>query len=211
MASGIYGNNSHRKLNVDEFRGFTLSDNLAPLIFINSNDSKSAQIFTLAHELAHVWLGHSGISNPEPSFNYSLAETEKWCNRVAAELLVPAESLKQQVNSRADITVEYLIKLSNIFNVSSLVMLISIYHLKLINKNFYNLLWKRLAPNINKNVKMDAKNTGSDFFILQQFKLGNNFLNALLDDVLRGETMYLEAAQLVSVRKVQSIINLINR
>lgn len=93
VINGIVGNNTHRKLNVEEFRGVALSDEYAPLIFINGADAKSAQMFTLVHELAHIWLGESALTDTgvisQPSENI-----ESWCDRAAAEFLVPARELK---------------------------------------------------------------------------------------------------------------------
>src|SRR5690606_27716606 len=86
MRSGMVGNNTVRKLNVREFRGFALTDEFAPVIFVNTSDCPEARLFTLIHELAHIWLGQSGISDSEPTNHH---QTEQLCNAVAAEFLVP--------------------------------------------------------------------------------------------------------------------------
>lgn len=94
VINGVVGNNTSRKLDVQEFRGFALTDPYAPLIFVNGADAKSAQMFTLAHELAHVWLGREGegISGFEGIFPGN-QRVEKFCDRAAAEFLVPAAEL----------------------------------------------------------------------------------------------------------------------
>lgn len=90
MRSAIVGHDTHRKLDVGEFRGFALSDTIAPVVFINDADAKAAQVFTLAHELVHIWIGADGVSDRRPNLQKeSINKIEVFCDKVAAELLVP--------------------------------------------------------------------------------------------------------------------------
>ncbi|RPJ05798.1 MAG: ImmA/IrrE family metallo-endopeptidase [Spirochaetaceae bacterium] len=89
--NGMVGNNTHRSLSVDEFKGFAISDPVAPAIFINAKDYITSRVFTCAHEIAHLWIGESGISNLEEgisSENIDM-EIEKICDKIAVEVLVP--------------------------------------------------------------------------------------------------------------------------
>src|SRR3979409_1217383 len=100
MCSGVVLNNNYRPVDPDEFRGFALADPLAPLVFVNGADTKAAQMFTLAHELAHVWLGHAAFSDVASTSSPSHA-VEIWCNRVAAELLVPLAIFREEYQPAA--------------------------------------------------------------------------------------------------------------
>ena len=121
MVSGVVGSNSRTQSRPTEFRGFALADPTAPLIFINGKDTKAAQMFTLAHELAHLWLGSSGVSDAE-ALEIGGQETERWCNRVGAELLVPLHLLQADYSARAPLSDE-LNRLARHFKVSTLVIL----------------------------------------------------------------------------------------
>ncbi|MBU1370067.1 MAG: ImmA/IrrE family metallo-endopeptidase, partial [Bacteroidetes bacterium] len=87
--NGIVENNTHRPIPVDECRGFVLVDEYAPFMFVNNSDFKSAQMFTIVHELAHIWTGHSAgfdFRRLQPASD----PIEILCDKVAAEFLVPA-------------------------------------------------------------------------------------------------------------------------
>jgi Zn-dependent peptidase ImmA (M78 family) len=91
MRNSIVAGNTHRGVSPAEFRGFAVSDKLAPLVYINSSDSRAAQIFTLVHELAHLWIGQTGISNEPVAEIISNNTIENKCNQIATEVLVPRQ------------------------------------------------------------------------------------------------------------------------
>jgi len=103
MRNGVVGNNTHRKLDVGEFRGFVLIDAYAPLIFVNAADTRAAQMFTLAHEIAHVWLGQSGVEKAEVGARDA---TERFCNQVAAEVLIPMSDFRAQWRTSSEALAE---------------------------------------------------------------------------------------------------------
>lgn len=86
MISGIVGSDTHRKLRPQEFRGFALADDYAPLVFINGSDGKANQVFTLAHEMAHLWLGEPALCGLETPDGRG-GEIERWCEGAALELV----------------------------------------------------------------------------------------------------------------------------
>ena len=124
MRSGIVANNTHRSLEVHEFRGFAICDDIAPLVFINGKDAKAAQIFTLVHEIAHLWIGKSGISNislDQPASAHQ-KDFERVSNAVSAEVLIPEESfLKMWQEGERDLE-ESANDLATFFRVSTVVV-----------------------------------------------------------------------------------------
>ena len=155
MVSSIVGSNSHRKLRVEEFRGFALADDLAPLVFINGADSKAAQMFTLAHELAHLWLGESGISNTEAG-RLPEQRTELWCNAVAAELLMPMQATREAYRSDQPLADE-ITRLARLFKVSTLVALRRLFDAGFIDKTE---LWQQYREEVTRLRNFSQRSSG---------------------------------------------------
>ncbi len=201
MASGIVGNNTRRKLDPDEFRGFALVDSYAPLVFINSADSRSAQMFTLAHELAHVWLGQSALSNPDLQ-PQPLDTVECWCDEAAAELLVPREQLLDSKPSTED-PLHAAQELAKTFKVSTLVCLRRLYDTGLLPRAAFQ---RAFGEEIARLRRLETKGKGGgDFFNTLQTRVGAPFARALLTSALEGTTLYTEAFRLLGIRKMSTL------
>jgi Zn-dependent peptidase ImmA (M78 family) len=196
MVSGVVGSNNRRKLDPQEFRGFALSDDLAPLVFINGADTKAAQMFTLAHELAHIWIAQSALSDAGVS-TLPDRETERWCNQVAAEFLVPMEMFKQQFNRHADLRDE-LDRLARQFKVSTLVVLRRMHDAGALETDRY---WAAFQEEL-KRLKKAAKGSGGDFYLTLGARVGKRFARALVISTMEGRSSFSEALRLLSFRKM---------
>jgi len=137
MQSGV-GANTRRALSVAEFRGFAVVDRFAPLVFINGKDAATARIFTLIHELAHIWIGQSGISNPEPRSKPTEQpnQIEAFCNQVAAEVLVPKLGIIKRWNVNLTLS-ENVQQIARYYRVSRFVVARQAYEQDLIIKQAY--------------------------------------------------------------------------
>ena len=198
MRSGIVGNNTHRKLSVEEFRGFTLCDDYAPLIFINSADSKSAKMFTLAHELTHIWLGLSGISNPTVIAENGQS-VERFCNAVAAEVLIPLADVRTAWQANEDLD-EAVTHLANRFKVSRLVAIRRAHDAGLISRDEMQETYDAEV----EHLAAIARGGGGDYYRTQGSRLGHSFLTALILSALEGKTLYRDAFRLLGVTKYET-------
>lgn len=197
MVSSVVGSNSHRKLDVGEFRGFALADDLAPLIFLNGADSKAAQMFTLAHELAHLWLGASGVSNAQAG-HVPEQHTERWCNQVAAELLMPMEELLAVHQSNAPIPDE-IQRLAREFKVSTLVALRRLFDAGCITQAA---LWQHYREEQDRlRALKDRSSGGGDFYRSLGARTSKRFSRAIVASTLEGLTSFPDAFRMLGVRK----------
>lgn len=196
MRSGIVGSNTHRPLLVDEFRGFAISEKLAPLVFINGKDAKAAQIFTYAHELAHLWLGESGISNISLGVEDSHVsnKVEKFCNQVAVELLVPESQFLENWDLIQDIE-ENSDRLARYFRVSTVVIARRALNLNLIDWAGY---WNFYESQRDKwtRAREDSEG-GGDFYRTLKTRNGVRFSRAVLSSAYEGKLLFREAAALL--------------
>lgn len=198
MASSVVGSNSHRHLDVGEFRGFVLADDLAPLIFLNGADSKSAQMFTLGHELAHLWLGTSGVTDTQAG-QVPTQRTERWCNRVAAEFLMPLQALRSTYQSDTTIADE-IQRLARLFKVSTLVALRRLFDAGYIDQAT---LWRQYRQEEARlrELKERRQASGGDPYRTIPARASKRFARAIVSSALEGMTSFSEANRLLGVRK----------
>jgi len=202
MVNGVVGNNNWRKLDPYEFRGFALVDDLSPLVFINGSDTKSAQMFTLAHELAHIWLGQSALSDAQVA-QITGNKIERWCNLVAAELLVPLIVLQNEYQKSKPLFDE-VNRLARHFKVSTLVILRRIYDAGGLNEKQF---WKAYNEELDRLLKLPS-GTGGNFYLTQTARVSKRFASALIANTLEGQTLYRDAFRMLGFSKLETFRDL---
>lgn len=183
-----------RPLRVEEFRGFALADDYAPLIFINHADAPGPRLFTLMHELAHLWIGVSGVSDLNTSAE---KESEQFCNAVAAELLVPETEFKKNWIMDAEDWKEQLPGLAAHFYVSQWVIARRALTFGYITQNAY-----QQFINAEKRAfqAREKQGRGPSYYVTKQSQVSKNFTQALVNDALNGNTPLREAANLMQMK-----------
>ena len=185
--NGVVGNNTHRPLKVSECRGFALVNEKAPYIFVNSADSKSAQLFTLIHEAAHLMLGISAGHAGSEVLNHEA--TENYCDRVAAEFLVPASVLREIWNNDT----KYV---SRRFKTSELVVARRAHDLSLMSDAAYKSFWLMYNQRLNVTKK---KSSGGSFYLTSVKRVGRNFAIHVRNAVNNRQLSYTEAYRLTGL------------
>ena len=194
--NGVVGNNAYRKLDPNEFQGFALVDEYAPLVFVNSADFLAAQMFTLAHELAHLFIAQSGISNLE-DIQPTSDETEQFCNKAAAEFLIPEEELHTLWPSARRTNDPYQ-TIARKFKVSSLVAARRALDLDLVDKDAFLLFYNRRVEWWRRDQKRQG--SGGNFWNTQKWRIGPRFSSAIVRAVGEGRLSYREAYNLTGLK-----------
>ena len=184
--SSVVNFDTHRPIPVKLCRGFCLIDDFAPFIFVNSSDSKNAQLFTLAHELAHIFISFSagfGDFGAEEITN----DREKLCDKVAAEFLVPEYLLLEKSKSSTDE------ELCAFFKVSNIVILRRKLDCGLISRDIFFKEYNKLSA------YKRSGGSGGDFYKSARNRIGEKFIRCLSNAIIERKITPLEAYRLAGV------------
>jgi Zn-dependent peptidase ImmA (M78 family) len=201
MRSSYAGSATTHTIGVEELRGLAIADRHAPLIFLNSTDAKSAQVFTLAHELVHIWIGESGISDLDFLSNHE-EHIEKYCNNVAAEMLVPEEELKVLWDQHKQV-IENCKTIALRYYVSDFVVLKRIYDLGYIGYDTYKRHYDYLLEEWQK-IKSQQKSSGGNYYNTKPAKESRRFSTAVVEATLEGKLFYRDAMALLNIKSTKT-------
>jgi Zn-dependent peptidase ImmA (M78 family) len=173
-----------------------LSDPYAPLLFVNNADFKSAQMFTMAHELAHLWLGEGGVSGFD-ALEPPATPIEQFCNRVAAQFLVPSAELEAAWLEAVDSDDAYDL-LAHRFKVSTIVAARRALDVGLVSHDEFLAFYRDYEADERR--QMGQKPSGGSFWNNQNVRIGRRFGAAVVRAAREGRLLYSEAYRLTGIR-----------
>ncbi|STC68529.1 ImmA/IrrE family metallo-endopeptidase [Corynebacterium pilosum] len=199
--NSIVENSTKRPLAVEEFRGFTIVDDGFCLVFINTRDSKTAQLFSLAHELGHVVSATPGLSDHSKN-----VEVERWCNKFAAEFIVPAGAVKNEHNS-GRLLMEEVKNLGQRFGMSREAMLWRLVELKLCSQEEAN----EVLPLIKGDPRDSRKDSGGapPHHVLVRARVGGRFYDTVTQAAENGQISQRDAARYLGAANYESFMKLV--
>lgn len=200
MLSGIVGKNTHRALSIDEFRAFAMVDDWAPLIFINSADSEGAKLFSLFHEVAHIWIGENDLYNDRRNCK-NVKDIEILCNAVASELMVPHDAFLEvwKNNTTADLN-QKINEIAKIFKCGATVIARKALDNKKINQEMYDEIVEE-AIEAYRIMKENKESGGGNYYNTMGSRLDSCFVKALCCSIQSGRTSYSEAYRLTNTSR----------
>lgn len=187
--NGVVLQNNYRTLDVREFRAFALPDKIAPLIFINNNDSNKGKVFSLIHEYIHILYNRDDIYEGNNNLNEILI------NNITAEVLMPEEYILNNWNEDLD-ELEQINKLTRELKVSKHALAIRLLHLKLVNKDVVEVIVKETEENIK--MRESKKDSGGNYYNTLNSRLSSSFKTEVINSIEVGETPYTVGTRLLN-------------
>jgi Predicted Zn peptidase len=200
MMSGIVGKNTHRALDVDEFRAFAMVDDWAPLIFINTADSNGARLFSILHEIVHIWLGRDDLFNDRQSRISGVSDIEVICNAVAGELIVPKNAFLNKWDMYDMEIFEKITELAKYFRCGESVIARKAIDCKKIEQNIYDEVANTAIKNY-KQMKENKQTDGGNYYNTMGSRLDGCLIRALCESINMGRTTYTEAYRLTNTSR----------
>lgn len=207
-----FTSNVHTRLKIDaeEVRGFALCDDITPFIFINSNEHEDAQLFTLLHELAHIWINKPGVSNIEfrdyDPKHYD--RTELFCNEVAAETLLPLKRVTDFFGENKEIDLDRIDNFAGFMKVSPYFVSVRLLKAGIINngqfEQFQPVLRVRfeheLANKEKQRKRLKQQEGVLNVYSLQIKKNSRAFTHIVYDGYKEGKISGYDASLLLGVK-----------
>ena len=205
MMNGIVGNNTHRVLDIEEFRAFAMIDEYAPLIFVNTNDSGNGRLFSLLHEFAHICIGESDFFNDRNNAATPVRPVEVLCNAIAAEILVPQKIFLKEWREFISIysekeTIEVLAKY---FKCGITVIARKALDNKKISSDLYYEMAALAIKRYSDKRRRDKERGvgGGDYYRTAATRIDKRFFLMLTNSVEEGKTLYTDAFRLTNTNR----------